>query len=848
MTLRLRPLSRSNLVSLLVFATLTGAAVLACSSNDNDGTSDPGGTSPDGGGTSPVTDGGEEGGFDEGPVTPIEFPAATPAVGGYTLADAFPNAEPLDIPSAIAFAKSDTANAHPFVLERTGQIRRLDDTGKWDYANPVVDFGQKVNVAGEGGAVGMVLHPKFGDGTGTHDFIYVWYNACQNSAGGPFGCGTYSQKLERYTYHAATRTADSPLLMIEEQEDQNIHNAGKMLFGPDGYLYFSNGDDGDEGELANHQNVSNAMFAGIFRIDVDVEASSPNSHVPLPHTRATGGLYFRDLTSYRIPNDNPWANVAGNVEEYFAMGFRNPYSWTIDPKTGVIWEGDVGDSFREEVNRIERGKNYQWPIMEGELTNAAPHGGPVGSVPFLAGTAPGVAPVFHYSHAEIADLSSIFGGPVYHGASLPELEGKYLYTDWPTNHVWALDLAASPVKRTLLISNQFKSQPMGWGQDNAGEAYLIQYGPSRADGDAIAGGHIKKLVRDTTLATTPRRLKGTVFFSDVPSLTPAADMIPYTVSSPLWSDGASKTRWIRVPAGQKITLNSAPGSVNDGTLKFPVGTAFIKQFDLPEDFQAKDRATRHLETRVLVVGTDTTYGYTFRWRPTGTDADLVADGQDETLVNAANPSDVRNWHYPSPAQCLGCHRNGYDTDGTGQQTLRNEKYRILGFTPAQLLGELQQDGTAIDLRAAARIFDDAALAKIAGTPVLPVPGKEGTVAGQALAYLASNCSPCHHENASFTGRDQTWIATFGAGTLAQRGLDLNAANYPMTVRLANDRNNQSLKNGKLIDVATPDNSVLLNRLLTNDPDLRMPPIARNVPDPTGAAVVRAWIAAGAPPN
>lgn len=848
MTLRLRPLSRSNLVSLLVFSTLTGAAVLACSSDDNNGTNDPGGTSPDGG-TNPVTDGGDtDGGFDEGPVTPIEFPAATPSVGGYTLADAYPNAEPLDIPSAIAFAKTDTANAHPFVLERTGEIRRLTDEGTWDYQNPVVNFGAKVNVQGEGGAVGMVLHPKFGDGTGTHDFIYVWYNACQNSVGGPFGCNTYSQKLERYTYHAATRTADSALLMIEEQENQNIHNAGKMLFGPDGYLYFSNGDDGDEGELDNHQTVSNAMFAGIFRIDVDAAEASANSHVPLAHTRTTGGYYFRDLTSYRIPNDNPWAGNGANVEEYWAMGFRNPYSWTIDPKTGVLWEGDVGDSFREEINKIEKGKNYQWPIMEGELTNAAPHGGPVGSVPFLAGTAPGVAPVLHYSHAEIADLSSIFGGPVYHGASLPELEGKLLFTDWPTNHVWSVDVTTSPAKKTLLIGNQFKSQPMGWGQDNAGEVYLIQYGPSRADGDAIAGGHIKKLVRDGSLATTPRRLKGTMFFSDVPSLTPAADMIPYTVSSPLWSDGASKTRWIRVPAGQKISLNSAPGSVNDGTFKFPVGTAFIKQFDLPEDFQAKDRGTRHLETRVLVVGNDTTYGYTFRWRPTGTDADLVADGQDETLTNAANPGDVRNWHYPSPAQCLGCHRNGYDLDGQGQQTVRNEKYRILGFTPAQLLGELTEGDTKIDLRAASRIFDDAALAKIAGTAVLPVPGKDGTVAGQALAYLASNCSPCHHENAGYTGRDQTWIATFGAGTIAQRGLDLMAANYPMTVRLANDRNNQGLKNGKLIDTVNPDNSVLLNRLLTNDPDLRMPPIARNVPDPTGAAVVRAWIAAGAPAN
>lgn len=832
MALRFRPIVRSSLLSLFGFASLLGAAALACSSddpagggaandggpNDPDGTTSGGPNDPDGASSS--GDGGD-GGYDTTPVTPEEFPLDTPGIGGYTLTDAFPNAEALDVPSVITFAKTDKENKHPFVLERTGQIRRLDDKGTWDYQHPVVDFSAKVNVQGEGGAVGMVLHPKFGDGTGTHDFIYVWYNACANSTGGPFGCSTYSQKLERYTFHAETNTADTPTLFIEEAEFVNIHNAGRMLFGTDGYLYFGNGDDGDEGTLHNHQTVTNAMFAGLFRIDVDADEASPNSHVPLPHTPQHTGPYTRQ--NYRIPNDNPFANVAGNVEEFYALGFRNPYSWSFDTATGKLWLGDVGDSFREEINEVTKGGNYQWPIMEGELTNLNPD-----VTTYVPNSTP-TPPVFAYSHAEIADLSSIFGGFVYHGSALPELDGKLLYTDWITGRIWSLDITQSPPPRTLLVQNQFKYQPLGWGQDNAGEVYFIQYGLGDKGDNSVHGGHIKKIVRDTV--KTPKRLTGTFLFKDVPSLTPADDLVPYTVSSPLWSDGAVKQRWIKVPAGKKISLITGTGTTMDGTFKYPVGTTFIKQFDMAEDLTVASR-TRHIETRVMVVGNDTTYGYTFRWREDGSDADLVADSRDEPFTDDATKA-TRNWHYPSPAQCWGCHRNGYEDDGNA---IRNEKYRILGFTPAQL------GATVTDLKAKG-IFDDSV------TPAAPLPSPSDTsksLGSRAYSYLSANCSPCHHEFANYTGGGQTWIATFGAGGLAARHLTDQVHNYPMSIRLASVLNRPGLSSGALIAPGQPDKSVLLGRIEANDPDVRMPPIARNIVDPTGAAVIREWIAAGAP--
>ena len=829
--LRSRPASRSTFVFLLLFSSLLGAAVIACSTNDASGT---GGSGTSDGGPSGVDgavttgDGGVEAGYDTSPPSPKDFPLDTPGLGGYTLAEAFPSSEPLDVPSVITFAKTDTANKHPFILERTGHIRRMDDNGTWAYNTSVVDFSGKVNVQGEGGAVGMVLHPKFGDGTATHDFIYVWYNACQDVTKGPFSCDPYSQKLERYTFHAGTNTADTPTILIEQREFVNIHNAGRMLFGADGYLYFGNGDDGDDGTLGNHQTITNAMFAGLFRIDVDLNTAT--SHAPPAHdpTGVHAGQVFT-RQNYLVPNDNPFVGTANAVEEFYALGFRNPYSWSFDTATNKLWLGDVGDSFREEINLVTKGANYQWPIMEGDLTNLAPDGMQPGTIPYVANTTP-TAPAYSYSHAEIADLSSIFGGFVYHGTALPELGGKLLYTDWITGRIWSLDIAQSPPPRTALVENQYKYQPLGWGQDNAGEVYFIQYGLDKADGPAIAGGHVKKIVRDTVVASAPKRLVDTFLFKDVPSVTPADDLIAYTVSSPLWSDGAVKSRWIKLPAGQKVSLITGTGTAMDGTFKYPVGTMFIKQFDMATDLTVASR-TRHLETRVMVVGNDTTYGYTFRWREDGSDADLVADGRDELFTDDTSKA-TRNWHYPSPGQCWGCHRNGYEDDAN---EVRNDKYRILGFTHAQL------GATVTDLKAKG-VFDDS----VAPVMALPTPSDTTqTLGGRAYAYLSANCSQCHHEFANYAGGGQTWIATYGAGDIAARHLDDTAHNYPMTVKAA-ALLNRDLVNGKLIVPGEPDRSILLARIESNDIDVRMPPIARNVVDTAGAALIRQWIAAGAP--
>src|SRR5207244_874856 len=97
--------------------------------------------------------------------------------------------------------------------------------------------------------------------------------------------------------------------------------------------------------------------------------------------------------------------------------------------------------WREEINRVVSGGNYEWPYREGELT--------LEQQAITIGTAH--APIYFYSHAEMGELASIIGGFVYRGAALPELQGKFIYSDWPSARVWALDVSGPTPRRSTLI-------------------------------------------------------------------------------------------------------------------------------------------------------------------------------------------------------------------------------------------------------------------------------------------------------------------------------------------------------------------------------------------------------------
>jgi hypothetical protein len=398
----------------------------------------------------------------------------------------------------------------------------------------------------------------------------------------------------------------------------------------------------------------------------------------------------------------------------------------------------------------------------------------------------------------MADLSAILGGSIYRGSTLPELNGKYVYSDWPSGRIWALDVSANPVVRTSLVDNKPNTQPMAMAQDNNGELYLLQLTT------------ISRLVRDST-HPMPALLSQTGVFSDLSTLTPDSSFVPYEVNSPLFSDGAAKLRWIRVPSSnQRVTINS------NGSFNFPVGTIFIKHFELPASFQPVGR-TRRLETRLLVVASDTVYGVTYRWNAQGTDAQLITEPTFETIVDGATQQS-RTRHYPSLSQCWLCHR---------------PENRVLGFNGQQLSMTETGGGNQLSRLTSRGVFPAGSFSSFP-TPLTRPSDTSATISNRALSYLAGNCAPCHHAGASYLGGGETWNASPGVA-LNSRGL-INAPNHNFWVA-----NSLGIPNAPLVSPGNPFNSFLWARMNTAVSDFTMPPLTHNVVDTEMVSVIEAWI-------
>jgi glucose/arabinose dehydrogenase len=796
-------MARLSINRLFVVALAAAATVAACGSGDDDsGTGDtdgglgdssvgPGsdGSSGNPGDGSSLTDAkvGDGSGIKDanadaedadsavpdGPdLPPTGFPTSLPTnLYGYALQNAFPGtflsgAMDIDWP---------VGSTQPYVLQRGGYVVRLHNDTTRDL---VLDFSALVAFRDEAGALGMALHPKFNDPVAPQPYVYIWYNAEGNPT---------HQRLVRYTLNAVTKVFDpaTAFILVEQTEGFTTHNGAHLKFGPDGYLYFGNGD--DERTDVTAQTLTGGLFSGVFRIDVDMNAATGHAPPKQPLDCVTQG--------YLIPNDNPFVGVANAAEEYFALGFRNPYNFTFDKLNGNIWLGDVGDTWREEISQVVKGGNYQWPLYEGKKHDHP--GDPT------IGTAH--APVFDYTHASIGDLTAVMGGYSYRGALMPELAGKVIFSDWPTGRVWALDTVAGT--RKSLIESNWDEPPVGWGQDAAGEVYLI------------AWSNIYKIVHAATPSTVPTKLSATHIFRNMQTLKTSSSLIPYSLRSPLWSDGAAKQRWAYVPTGMTATMTAS------GTVTLPDGAMMIKQFDLPATAQPVGR-TKHLETRVLVIAhdaaaNDVTWGVTYRWNAAGTDADLVLEATDEAISDVV-PANARTWHYPSTGECWSCHR------------LEN---RVLGFRGEQMNFTVAGavNNQLSDL-ATAGLFDTASITT-APAPLVSPSDPTASLADRASAYLAANCSSCHHPGASYLGGGDTWNALPNV-PIGSRGLvNQPHHNYPMATALG-------LPNAPLISPGQPLNSILRGRLNGTDQDVRMPPLLRTQVDPVGSALIDAWITAG----
>ena len=309
----------------------------------------------------------------------------------------------------------------------------------------------------ERGLLGLALHPDFA----VNGRFYVSYSA-------PLRAGLSLSEWDHTTYISEftvsvndSNQADpaSERVILAMDKPGYNYEAGHLAFGPDGYLYIATGDSVRDpaSEAGQFAQDTFSLLGKILRIDINGTTDSPIAQ------------------QYLIPADNPFAEGGDGLPEVYAYGFRNPYRFSFDGSR--LFVADVGQAMMEEVDLVEPGKNYGWPIREGtSCFNSQSWSQPLED----CATQGLVEPALSYPHA--GDFSAVIGGMVYRGEAIPELKGGYIFGDWGRGN-GHLFVAFPPRWDKVEIQIDVSSgtagigQLLGIGQDEDGEIYLLTKAP-----------------------------------------------------------------------------------------------------------------------------------------------------------------------------------------------------------------------------------------------------------------------------------------------------------------------------------------------------------------------------------
>ncbi|PYI88372.1 MAG: hypothetical protein DME26_03710 [Verrucomicrobia bacterium] len=728
------------------------------------------------------------------PNTSLKLPLVPP-VNGYTTTNAFGSVAFVD-PLAIVSPPGETNRL--FIVEQRGRIAVITNLAS---PNRTVFLDISSRVVGgvptdERGLLGLAFHPSYA----TNGYFFVYYT---RSATTSAGTGDH-QQLSRFQVSPTNPNvaATEEVSLLTMRDEAVNHNGGCLQFGPDGYLYVSLGDEGQQNDtLQNSQRIDKDFWSSILRLDVD-SPFRPTSLLPHAHpanTNEAGGAI-----NYRIPPDNPFVDATSfngvsvnpnNVRtEFYAVGLRNPWRFSFDPATGMLYCGDVGQDLWEEVDIIVKGGNYGWAYRDG--TNAGPR-----SASAPAGFSARI-PIQTYRHGSATNQgNSVTGGVVYRGDNLPQLKGAYVFGDYLSGHIWALRYDGTNTVPFVRLTSLLSVAAFGVDPRN-GDVLLADQGQDR----------IKRLIYTTTSGTQlPPTLADTGAFVDPSSLTPNPGIVHYDLNVPFWSDNANKTRWFSVP-----DTNATIGFSVQGNWSLPVGTIWIKHFELELTNGLRESA-RRLETRFIVRNANGVYGATYRWGDSSSNATLVSEaGLDEAFaVYDGGTIRTQIWHYPSRTECLQCH-----TVAGGL---------AVGFNTAQLNRDVDYGGTVENQIAAltrAGYFSSGSIGSLYTLPALAHPTNTAYSRDYRVhSYLAANCSQCHQLGVTAFGQWDGRLST----PLATAGIINGALNNNY-----GDPNNRVIKPGSLT------NSIILTRISTLG-NGRMPQLDSSVLDTTAINLLSDWI-------
>jgi glucose/arabinose dehydrogenase len=315
-----------------------------------------------------------------------------------------------------------------FVVEQEGIISVFKNDEKTKEKSTFLNIKSKVDDNhNEEGLLGLAFHPDYK----TNGYFYVNYTVSSSET-----------VISRFKVSANNPNAADPgseLILLRYNQPFDNHNGGQVAFGPDGFLYISSGDGGSGGDPQNHGQNTKSLLGKILRIDVDSPSNGKN---------------------YGIPTDNPFVDGKNGSPEVYAYGLRNPWRMSFDKETNRLWTADVGQNAYEEVDIIEKGKNYGWNQMEGLHPYRSGKDSPEFTAPVL-------------EIAQSTGDKSITGGYVYRGKTAPSLTGKYIFADFVSGRVYALSEKDGKFSNETLFNARLSIS--SFGMDESRELYLCAF-------------------------------------------------------------------------------------------------------------------------------------------------------------------------------------------------------------------------------------------------------------------------------------------------------------------------------------------------------------------------------------
>jgi uncharacterized repeat protein (TIGR03806 family) len=649
----------------------------------------------------------------------------------------------------IHMQQSPDAPGFWYAADRLGMVYRFssepDVTSKTvalDITAVLAETATNADDSQQWGVTSIAFHPDIEN----NPYLYVAYNARFA------GVELVRSNVARFALNpdGISFDATSEEVVFSHEQPTPWHHIGQIAFGPDGYLYIGSGDP----NRAHGQNLE-SVSGKILRIDVTG---------PLP---------------YAIPPDNPFVGEPEARAEIFAYGIRNPWRFSFDRNTGEMYVGDVGASDWESILKVEKGSNFGFPITEGSHCYLSETCDKTGLID----------PIYEYPHSEGI---AVIGGYVYRGAGIPDLNGVYLFSDFPANAVFALYPDESGGYQHQAIAS-LPIRVTGFSEDDNGDVFIYS---SQDKG-------IYKLILDPNpgnlAGSFPDMLSKTNCFDPDDTRKPGPGLVPYDVISPLWTDGAVKGRWMAIPE------NSTVDTDTEGNFVFPIGTVLLKEFAFNGSA---------VETRLFVRHAEGDWaGYSYEWLSDGSDAVLLTEGKTKYL------EDVNvDYGYPSRSQCMQCHTEaaGYSIGPEIQQLNAPMYYPSTGKTANQLstlefIGYLSEP--------------------LPDTPNnLPSLAKQGdyskTLHHRARSLLHSNCSYCHRD-----------------GGITQASLDFRFQLATLAIGACNttpDQGDLGVPGALLITPGDAGKSIIPLRLNATNSE-QMPPVGRSTVDPAVAEVLERWI-------